>query len=129
MKSFTDVSQSKKLAEILPIESADMRFEYILPRKSDKILHYPTVGNPIETLEMFNKGYTISGSKPLSLNEYCIPCWSLAALLNVLPSSTLDSSDDHYYRLHCMERFSEWYDNQVDACYKMLLKLHELNLL
>jgi len=129
MKAFTDLKQSKKLAEILPLESADMRFEYILPQKSDKILHNPTVGNPLKALEMYNKGYTILGSKPLSLDEYCIPCWSLTALLNVLPSSTLDSSDDHYCRLHCMERFSEWYDNPVDACYKMLLKLHELNLL
>lgn len=30
MKSYTDLEQSKKLAEILPIESADMRYdEYI----------------------------------------------------------------------------------------------------
>lgn len=26
MKSYTDIEQSKKLAEILPIESADMRY-------------------------------------------------------------------------------------------------------
>lgn len=129
MKSYTSIKQAKKLTEILPIESADMRFEYILPRKSDKILHYPTVGNPIEALEMFNKGYTILGSKPLSLDEYCIPCWSLVALLDVLPSSTLDSSNDHYYRMHCMERFTEWCDNPIDACYEMILKLHEQKLL
>lgn len=36
------------------------------------------------------------------------------------------SSDDHHYRIHCMERFTEWYDNAIDACYKMILKLHEL---
>ena len=28
MKSYTDITQSKKLAEILPIESADMKFPY-----------------------------------------------------------------------------------------------------
>lgn len=31
MKTYTDIKQSKKLAEILPIESADMRYGYIAP--------------------------------------------------------------------------------------------------
>ena len=140
MKSYTDIEQSKKLAEILPIESADMRFEYILPRKSDKMLHYPIVGNPIEALEMFNKGYTISGSKPLSLNEYCIPCWSLAALISILPDSIYDNTDEYsqlefskksvaYHDLNDGIKIGSLKDNLIDACVAMIDKLHEQKLL
>ena len=54
MKSYTDLEQSKKLAEILPLESADMMH--------DRLIVIP-----------FNDG---------SLT----PCWSLAALMKLLPS-------------------------------------------
>lgn len=83
MKAYTDIEQSKKLIKILPIESADMYYQYALP-KSDKIMHNPILGNPINALEWYNKGYTHFGKEPLTLNEYCIPCWSLAALLDVI---------------------------------------------
>ena len=128
IKSYTDLSQSKKLAEILPLESADMYYQYVLP-KSDKIKHNPEIGNPVNALKWYNNGYTTFGKEPITLDEYCVPCWSLTGLLGVLPSATLDSSNDHYYRLHCMERYTEWYDNAVDACYEMIIKLHDLNLL
>ena len=108
VKSHTDLEQSKKLAEILPLESADM----FLAMNG--------------TLPVMSK-YIDSGF--VTADESAIPCWSLAALLDVLPSATLDSSGDHYYRLHCMERFTEWYDNPVDACVAMIEKLHKLNLL
>ncbi len=59
-KIYTSVEQSRKLAEILPIESADMC--YTLPcEDGDKPL-----------LEQGGFGST--------------PCWSLAALMNILPS-------------------------------------------
>lgn len=108
MKSYTDIEQSKKLAEILPVESADMYY-------MNGTKHVLVIPN-YET-DFFN------------LQEDDIPCYSLTALLNVLPSSTLDSSDDHHYRLHCMERFTEWHDNPIDACVEMILKLNEKNLL
>ena len=110
-KSYTDIEQAKKLAEILPLESADMYYmetspnNYtvsILQRLERDMLH-----NQAEHYKMF-------------------PCWSLTALLNVLPSATLDSSNDHHFRIHCMGRYTEWYDNAIDACYEMILKLHEL---
>jgi hypothetical protein len=73
MKSYTDIEQSKKLAEFLPIESADMYYKYILP-KSDKIHNVPEIGNPIKSLKWYNEGYTFSGRrKPITLNDYCIP--------------------------------------------------------
>ena len=128
MKSYTDIEQSKKLAEILPIESTDMYYQYVLP-KLDNIKHNPEIGNPANALKWYNKGYTTSGKEPVTLDEYCIPCWSLVALLNVLPSATLDSSNDHHFRIHCMKRYTEWYDNAVDACVEMIIRLNESKLL
>jgi hypothetical protein len=103
MKSYTDLEQSKKLAEFLPLETADM---------------YYWCGEDLR----------IGSHKAMDL-DYDIPCWSLAALLNILPSSTFDISNDHYYRLHCNKKFTEWHDNSIDACVEMIVKLHELNLL
>ena len=111
IKSYTDIEQSKKLAEILPLESADYCW-----------------GIDVKTLHYNSSPYPCAW-KDYSCKEYYIPCWSLAALLDVLPSAALDSSNDHHYRLYCMERFTEWYDNAVDACYEMIIKLKEKNLL
>ena len=72
MKSYTDLEQSKKLAEILPIESADMYYS-----KYDTI-HANTLYGSCD-IRYFN------------INEY-IPCWSLAALFGVLPHRI----DDRY---------------------------------
>ena len=110
MKSYTDLEQSKKLAEILPLESADMYY-------------YTVNGDIYKTPNMIER------IDDLDVDDKSIPCWSLAALLNILPSSTLDSSNDHHYRLHCMERFTEWYNNPIDACAEMIIRLNELNLL
>ena len=100
MKLCTNISQSKALVEILPRESANMCYLHV-------------------------NGTYFCDIKDGVLEDEDIPAWSLAALLNVLPSSTLDSSDDHYYRVRCRERFTEWHDNAVDACVEMILKLHE----
>ena len=67
MKSFTDIEQSKKLVEILPIESADMLYS---PLGND----YPWVWH--EEVKLLEKNAT--------------PCWSLTALLDVLPVSCDD---------------------------------------
>jgi hypothetical protein len=111
MKICTNIEQSKKLAEFLPIESADMCWQKIYD-ENHLLSDYR-----IELLPF--RLYSGLG----------VPAWSLAALLDVLPSATLDSSSDHYYRLHCMTKYTEWYDNPVDACYEMIIKLHEQNLL
>ncbi len=105
MKTYTDIEQSKKLAEILSPESADMRFCFSHTLGGRVTGHYPMIG------------------REPSLGT--VPCWSLNALLNAIPSSTLDSSDDHHYRLHCRERFTEWHDNAVDACVEMIIKLNK----
>ena len=106
MKSYTDLEQSKKLSEIFPPESADMSW----------------VSNGLG--KPFARTIPIKGDP----EELC-GCWSLTALLNILPSATLDTSDDHYCRFRCKQRCTEWYDNPVDACVAMIEKLHELGLL
>jgi hypothetical protein len=114
IKLYTDLPQSKKLAEILPIESADM---YWMHGKLDNMKQLPTpyiIGN--------------AHGEPL-WDDFDVPCWSIAVLLNTLPTFTIDSSDDHYFRIHCCGKFTEWHDNLVDACVEMILKLHKLNLL
>ena len=132
MKTFTDLEQSKKLAKILPIESADMLYQYVLP-KSGKIKHNPEIGNPINALEWYNKGYTLGGKEPIKLDEYCVPCWSLASLLGVLPEiqggKPVIALDDNYITYPHMSDLHTKADNLVDACVAMIEKLHELNLL
>ena len=102
IRSYTTIEQSRILAKFLSIESADMYYGYM----KDKAFLLPYSDTEVKAL--------------------CTPCWSLASLLGVLPSATLDSSNDHYYRIRCMERFTEWYDNPVDACVAMIEKLHKL---
>lgn len=104
MKSYTDLKQSKRLAEILPIESTDM---------------FLALNG---TLPVMSK-YIDNGL--VTADDTAIPCWSLAALYSVLPTFTLDSSDDKYFRIHCCKKFSEWHNNPIDACVDMIIWLKE----
>ena len=144
-KICTSIEQSKKLIELgLDVNTGDMYYEYVLP-KSDKIKHNPQIGNPVNALEWYNKGYTTSGKKPIKLNEYCIPAWSLSALLDVINQVR---EIKHQRVTMLVGRFAgnHWYvglsrvqdersvllehsKELVDACYEMILKLKELKLL
>ena len=145
IKSYTDLEQSKKLAKILPLESADMYYQYVLP-KSGKIIHNPKIGNPINALEWYNKGYTASGKETITLEEYCVTCWSLAAMLDIITKqgivelrflqSTFDNRGNHLTNVWCctFEDFDTvtldlYADNAIDACVAMIEKLHELKML
>ena len=124
MKAFSDLEQSKKLAEILPIESADM--------------YWWSSG----------KRYYIEAMDDGDFNEEegHIRAWSLAALINIIPQELFDGeyiinitegidnkwiiTYDHYEnRNHSFYGLSTGADNLVDACYEMIIKLHEQNLL
>jgi len=117
MKAYTDLDQSKKLAEILPIESADMH--YCLEQR-DVATGYEIGTTPFIKAKRFEGKCNIVNVQP---------AWSLAALLYVLPSFTLDSSNDHYYMLHCMGQITGRHENPIDACYEMIIKLHEQRIL
>ena len=109
MKSYTDLEQSKVLSQILSPESADMTCI------GTEFIPYPYCESKFKGED----------------NVY--PTWSLAALLGVLPRETRllkSATDDIFYHTDCPKgNVDEWFDNPVDACYEMILKLHELKLL
>ena len=117
MKSYTDLSQSKTLSKILPHETADMWFVNGIVVAKD------SVNEPDDIKSVF-------------------PYWSLAALLSVLPDRICLDNEKYYlnYKKDKVEYLGPLtWDGQkcitskantlVDACYEMILKLHELNLL
>jgi hypothetical protein len=58
-----------------------------------------------------------------------IPCWSLAGLLDVLPKSLIYTPNptlDGYCCKNIMHDMETYGENPVDACYEMIIKLHEL---
>ena len=136
-KNFTDIEQSKELLKYLSIESSDGYYPYILPGSGDKILkRVPELGNPVRALEWYNKGYTLSGKKPsLTLEDFCVPAWSLAALHDVLPDiapltinrvKAQDGYDGYYYHIEYKDILLVPYrKSQLDACYDMITRLHE----
>ena len=121
MKSYTDLEQSKKLAEILPIESAD-RFYMFESINGEP--HY----HPIIITEHMNRNFIISEHN----SGGGVISWSLAALLGVLPDYTLQTNTDGTVFVVCDSKkpmISDAYSNPVDACVGMIEKLHEQNLL
>ena len=123
IKSYTDLEQSKKLAEILPLESADMWYSYYGNTKYNPTIAYK--GQQWFLCQIRN-----------SLHDD-IPCWSLAALLDVLPEGTnviKDESDTENEHYMCTvgikdDIISTFGNNSVDACVDMIEKLYEMNLL
>ena len=118
MKSYTDIEQSKKLEEILPLESADMEYMF-LKKDGSKVSNVPFVKDGFEEPECC---YTF------------IPCWTLTALLGVLPYPSLHKTFsgwrcDSYNKEGTNCKLGESLDNPVDACVAMTERLHELNLL
>ena len=105
MKSHTDLSQSKKLAEILPLESADMYYDRGgLPSLIDKYVTHESIKN--------------------DKYHHLIPCWSLSALLDALPNGNMlvKTTDGKYYCI-VEDIMTKHYDNPLDACYKTILEL------
>ena len=132
MKAYTDIEQSKKLAEILPIESADM---------------YRVFENNAETR-------VYHGKMPTAY-FICKPCWSLAALLDRLKIFTTPTAFSVKVCVPLLRKTNNGYsltyagdyalmhnnsvdiaapiemvaDNPIDVCVEMIIYLHELNLL
>ena len=124
MKSYTDLEQSKKLAEILPLESAD--FVWLTG-------HLHTDGPRYEVIRTRNE---------VSEPENYWPCWSLAALLSILPSVitrndkrmflTMEKAGAYNLYYKSPDRLDELWETDfepIDVCYKIILDLHEQKLL
>ena len=136
IKSYTSPEQSKKLVEILPLESADMHYWLAWSGGvSEEKRSTPKVGTP-------NKD---------AIKTYWCPCWSLASLLSVLPNNkhittTLSRGG---WKIEPVEYIDKWFceyedevdedspcknfsvsaDNPIDACVAMIEKLHEQKLI
>lgn len=118
MKTFTDLGQSKKLVEILPLDSADYYYRRYLG-------HYNTIQYYFE-MAPYNKGADKS---------HDVPCWSLAALLDALPriehlrpsidlNPKLDSNEVAIY-YHSEDSPYIVRDNLIDAAFEMVMWLKE----
>ena len=120
IKAYPDINQCKKLAEILSIESADMGWYYSCNPQAAR-----------------NQMWV--GTKPENAD---VPCWSLAALLSIIKDkcsyfeliylkSTIDGRANRLENVHRLS--TDVYDiyekEAIDACYEMILKLHELKML
>ena len=126
IKSYTDILQSRKLAKILPLESADMHYN----NASIKGINY--VDEYRAELMDYNTAQKVLSKYLINPIFGIIPCWSLSALLGVLPYYTLQTNTDGTVFVVCESKkpmVSDAYDNPVDACYILIIKLHELNLL
>ena len=127
MKSYTDLEQSKKLAEILPIESADMWW-------SKNFIYYnPTAAIGISA--EYSNVYTYK------FGEDDIPCWSLATLLDILRNRAYSIDEDAIVTLSSYKTI-EWdlsisnsglymitKSDPIDACVEMIVTLKEKDLL
>ena len=140
MKAYTDIEQSKKLAEILPIESADHHYV----RKTcdstgnpvDGKWSEPKYGNP-------NSKYANYFVQNFTKYEK-LPCWSLAALRACLPPGI--SIDGILYVFESHNTFDNMWvyeykfedisaplysksSNEIDACVEIIEKLYKQKLL
>ncbi len=117
IKSYTDLSQSKTLSKILPYESADMVIW----------------GSDLASVAATDAQKFMRGLKERKMNY--LPCWSLAALLSVLPEGiryyapNLQKEDGKYSIAYGDDELLCIADNPVDACYKFILTLHEEKML
>lgn len=121
----TSIEQSQKLIELgLDVNTADMMWD---------------------DWSLIDEGWKLNvGYYPEIEQDYgrkCYPAWSLAALFDVLPKYIGDYGKCLYYDIggyYCgymddgdfMLTIEETMaDNPVDACYEMILRLHEQELL
>jgi hypothetical protein len=123
IKSYTDLEQSKQLAKILPLESANMYYS------KHNTIHANTL-------------YGSCDIQDFKIREY-IPCWSLAALLGIIPQELFDGeyiiniteglnhkwiiSYEHYSEVSSYIDVSS--DSLIDCCVEIIIKLKERNLL
>lgn len=136
MKSYTNLEQSRKLEEILPIDSADMCFNI------SQRTNMPPLMTPYCKFKEFFY---------METPDFLIPCWSLDALLGVLPPYLFEFERGIDLNVYPNLNGKGWHcsympnavenmkndkfklitngDNLIDAAFEMILKLKERNLL
>ena len=129
MKSYTNIEQSKKLAKILPIDTADCCY-----------IMYCTSDNPEWRYE--GQPPMFLGDIPITeIEAEHIPCWSLTTLFNVMPKTLeygrpiLGTNYEGFYFVQYRDASMDYvngtscYNNPIDACYEMIMFLHKENLI
>lgn len=124
-KICTSIEQFKKLIELgIDINTADMHYSTWTILNEGEYILSPNQG---ETIEELQEDY----------GNQVIPAWSLSALFDILPDDTniiKDKSDTENEKYMCTvgvkgDIIPTFGKNPVDACYEMILKLHELKIL
>lgn len=116
MKSYTDLEQSKKLAEFLPPESSDMWYQHIgysIVNGTEKLRYFPMVRRDC-------------------VSDEDIPCWSLTALLYATNARLLNlhwACNNVWSVTCCFDKvdgyLEETANNPLDAVFKMICWLKE----
>ena len=115
IKNHTDLEQSEKLAEILPLESADMM--YVYDRHLDKL---------------YGDTPYVIGYKVVN-KDVDFPCWSLTALLNIINKNFYPNifHDGEAWNIEVVHhdnnaiRYDTHCNDVIDGVFEMILKLHE----
>ena len=118
IKAYTDLEQSKKLAEILPIESADMMYHSVETEYGSGVF--------VAISKVITNGFE---NDDFYIDD--IPCWSLTALLKVMPFWYDIHPVKNGVAIKCDYGKEEIVisSNHIDACVEMIIKLNKLNLL
>lgn len=123
VQGYTTVEQSKHLVELgLDKRTADMCYPHFTRGEADTYKEIPKIADNIDY-------------------PHEMPCWSLAALLEIIPRNLkiVLAVNDYWdgnavkykYAIGSVEHnnYDCYADNHVDACYELIIKLHEQNLL
>jgi hypothetical protein len=115
IRAYTTIEQSRKLAEFLPLESADMHYHY--DNDFGELESIPTITEEDDHFALFPKDFR---------------CWSLAKLLDILPkihgAKPILDLEENSIQYTGIDLYVVA-DNSVDACYKMIVKLNDLKML
>lgn len=105
MKGYTDIEQSKKLAEFLPIESADMHYVRracdFMGNPVDDKWSVPKYGNPNSE----HANYIVQNFTSYEK----IPCWSLAALSEFILPYIADDDGNIYKFYLSKDGLDRWF--------------------
>ena len=142
VKSYTDVEQARCLARILSSETADMHYNNL----SVKGVNY---------VDPFHADLTSYKDAVVTLRDYkkanplfeVLPCWSTQALLDEIPYQVVNAVEEDLtlhiekeelqyhlcYENECTGDYceidTETYDDLIDACFEMIVKLKEKDLI
>ncbi len=137
-KICTNIKQSQKLIELgIDVNSADTHYV----RQKTDFMGNPVDGKWSEPRYGYNSKYAHYVVQNFSSYEK-LPCWSLSALLGILPKRYNDNTvyiplvgkyygGDKFICGYFGDGLLDWTfgETPVDACYKMIVKLNELKLL